>query len=157
MQDYTPIQYAVLSKLFTCRKTILGDSSQSVNPYSSTSITDIKKVFPNADTVELVKSYRSTLEITNFTKQLNDNNKLTPIERHGEKPKIKKCKNTRHEFEEIKEMIDGFLKSELDSLGIICKTKVQADEENLVIKNQIFSFRLIVIYSSFFYLIIHTR
>lgn len=36
MQDYTPIQYAVLSKLFKCKKTILDDSNQSVNPYSST-------------------------------------------------------------------------------------------------------------------------
>ncbi len=32
MQDYTPIQYAVVSRLFRCRKTILGDASQRVNP-----------------------------------------------------------------------------------------------------------------------------
>ena len=33
MQDYSPIQYKVTQKLFPCRKTVLGDTSQSVNPY----------------------------------------------------------------------------------------------------------------------------
>ena len=35
MQDYSPIQYKVIQKLYPCRKTILGDAFQSVNPYSS--------------------------------------------------------------------------------------------------------------------------
>ena len=35
MQDYTPVQYAVLARLFRCRKTVLGDATQSVNPYSA--------------------------------------------------------------------------------------------------------------------------
>ena len=35
MQDYTPVHYAVLGRLFNCRKTILGDANQSVNPYLS--------------------------------------------------------------------------------------------------------------------------
>src|SRR5699024_12048505 len=61
--------------------------------------------------------------------------KLTRIERHGERPEIKKCKNMRYEFEEIKKMIYGFLKSEIHSLGIICKTQVQAKEVNQTIKN----------------------
>lgn len=38
MQDYTPIQYAVLRELFSCPMTILGDSNQSVNPFSSSSL-----------------------------------------------------------------------------------------------------------------------
>ena len=29
MQDYSPIQYKVIQKLYPCRKTILGDASQS--------------------------------------------------------------------------------------------------------------------------------
>ncbi|MFO0507321.1 MAG: HelD family protein, partial [bacterium] len=37
MQDYTPVQYSVLSRLFRCKKTILGDVNQMVNPYSSSS------------------------------------------------------------------------------------------------------------------------
>lgn len=30
MQDYTPVQYSVLSSLFPCKKTILGDANQSI-------------------------------------------------------------------------------------------------------------------------------
>src|SRR5699024_12857077 len=41
----------------------------------------------------------------------------------------------RYEFEEIKQMIYGFLKSEFHSLGLICKTQVQAREVNQTIKN----------------------
>ncbi len=37
MQDYTPVQYSVLSRLFKCKKTILGDVNQTINPYSSSS------------------------------------------------------------------------------------------------------------------------
>ncbi len=128
MQDYTPIQYVVLSKLFRSKKTILGDRNQSVNPYSSTSIAEIKKVFPTADTVELLKSYRSTIEITNFAQQLNDNNKLIPIERHGEEPRILNCKSRMSELEEIRNLIIHFLQSDHNSLAIICKTQTQASE-----------------------------
>lgn len=35
MQDYTPVQYAVLARLFSCKKTILGDANQSVDPYNA--------------------------------------------------------------------------------------------------------------------------
>ena len=54
MQDYTPVQYAVLSRLFPCRKTILGDVSQTVNPYSASSAETIERVFPQADVVKLL-------------------------------------------------------------------------------------------------------
>lgn len=36
MQDYSPIQYKAIQKLFSCRKTVLADASQSVNPYTKT-------------------------------------------------------------------------------------------------------------------------
>ncbi|WP_342774675.1 HelD family protein [Paenibacillus dokdonensis] len=81
MQDYTPVQYAVLAACFPCKKTILGDSSQSVNPYSSTSLPAIKNVFPQAETIELLKSYRSTLEIANFAQRIRRNDRLIPVER----------------------------------------------------------------------------
>nr|WP_319490026.1 UvrD-helicase domain-containing protein [uncultured Caproiciproducens sp.] len=128
MQDYTPIQYAVLSKLFKCKMTILGDSSQSVNPYSSSSLEEINKVFTEADCVELCKSYRSTFEITNFAQKIQKDKKLIPIERHGETPTITQCTGKADEIDKIKCAIHDFLKSNYSSLGIICKTQTQADE-----------------------------
>jgi DNA helicase-2/ATP-dependent DNA helicase PcrA len=62
MQDYTPVHYAVLSKVFQCRKTILGDVRQTVNPYSASAIETMERVFPQADVMKLYRSYRSTIE-----------------------------------------------------------------------------------------------
>lgn len=128
MQDYTPVQYAVLSRLFKCKKTILGDSNQSVNPYSSSSIQEIKMIFPEADTVELLKSYRSTIEIIRFAQQINQNSRIIPIERHGPCPEIKQANNSNDEITQIKRIIEDFQGSEQRSLGIVCKTQSQAQK-----------------------------
>lgn len=128
MQDYTPIQYAVLSKLFKCKMTILGDSSQSVNPYSSSSIEEINQIYKDADCVELCKSYRSTYEITDFAQKIQENKKLVPIVRHGAEPTVTQCADKMDEFSQIKDKVNEFLQSDYSSLGIICKTQAQANE-----------------------------
>ena len=68
MQDYSPIQYKVIQKLYPCRKTILGDASQSVNPYGSSTAGMIQKAFVTGEIMKLCKSYRSTFEITSLHK-----------------------------------------------------------------------------------------
>ncbi|BFH64362.1 HelD family protein [Paenibacillus azoreducens] len=128
MQDYTPVQYAVLAKRFPCKKTILGDASQSVNPYSSTSLTAIKEVFPRAESMELLKSYRSTFEITNFALRIKPNQELVPIERHGDVPQVIRYGSLKEELDGIRELCRQFLNSKLHSLGIVCKTKTQAEQ-----------------------------
>ena len=128
MQDYTPVQYAVLSKIFNCRKTILGDVNQSVNPFSSSSAAEIQRVFPGSDHVKLLKSYRSTYEITNFAQRISSNNELEVIERHGREPVVAGFKDIPGEIAEIKRIIAGFRLTNHQSLGIICKTQRQADE-----------------------------
>ena len=55
MQDYSPIQYKVIQKLYPCRKTILGDASQSVNPYGSSTADMIQKAFTTRVIVLLLK------------------------------------------------------------------------------------------------------
>lgn len=127
MQDYTSIQYAVLAVLFKCKKTILGDSNQSVNPYSSSSIDDIKQVFPGADTVELLQSYRSTIEIIRFAQTINPDSKIIPIERHGERPQIIRAADEAGERMRLNEWINRFKQSEHRTLGIVCKTQAQAE------------------------------
>lgn len=127
MQDYTPVQYSVLSRIFTCKKTILGDVNQPVNPYSASSSEGIEQVFPQAEIVKLFRSYRSTFEITNFTLQISNNPNLIAMERHGEKPTYKGFENNKEELEEIKAQIEQFKKSNHTSLGVICKTQEQAE------------------------------
>ena len=126
MQDYTPVQYSVISRLFTCRKTILGDIGQRVNPYSASSAEAINQVFPSGDSVKLLRSYRSTWEITMFAQQIIRNPEIIPMERHGEVPSVKEFENTQDETKAIQMMISEFSNSGLQSLGIICKTDRQA-------------------------------
>ncbi len=128
MQDYTPIQYAVIKKLFHCKMTILGDSFQSVNPHTASSPELLKSVFWDADYMELRKSYRSTIEITNFAQKIKSNGRLVPIERHGEVPTIRKCAALEGQSEEIRHLMNDYVKSGYNSLGIVCKTQEQAAE-----------------------------
>ena len=126
MQDYTPVQYAVLSRLFHCKKTILGDVSQTVNPYSASSAESIEQVFPQGDVVKLFRSYRSTWEITAFAQSISANPNIIPMERHGEAPAVKRFNSNAEEIDEVKNQIHLFKNSGRQSFGIICKTQEQA-------------------------------
>ena len=137
MQDYSPIQYKVIQKLYPCRKTILGDTSQSVNPYGSSTADMIQKAFATGEIMKLCKSYRSTFEITSFAQKIQPNNELEPIMRHGEHPKILPFKNTEEEIQGIADLVNSFRNSHYTSLGIICKTESQA--KKLVQKLQIYA------------------
>ncbi len=128
MQDYSPIQYKIIQKLYPCRKTILGDACQSVNPYGSSTADMIQKAFVTGEVMKLCKSYRSTFEITNFAQRIQTNEELEAITRHGEKPTIFSFKNPEEELFAISELITTFKKSTYKSLGIICKTEMQAQE-----------------------------
>ena len=126
MQDYTPIQYAVIAKLFSCRMTILGDSHQSVNPYTSSSMERIAPFFVGTVQMELRRSYRSTIEITNFSLKIRENSSIIPMERHGDEPTVSEYGDEKAELEALCGMIADFKNSGQNSLGIITKSHEQA-------------------------------
>ena len=126
MQNYTPVQYAVLGRLFSCRKTILGDATQSVNPYSASSPEAIEKALNEAFRVTLNKSYRSTWEIMQFALKIAPNPDLIAMERHGDAPEIVVCATEAEAERRIRDEIAAFEASEHKSLAIIAKTQGQA-------------------------------
>lgn len=128
MQDYSPVQYKVIQKLYPCRKTVLGDASQSVNPYGSSTADMIQKTFSGGEVMKLCKSYRSTYEITDLARKIRANDELEPVARHGEKPQVMKYKDSNAELAGIAGLIAAFRESDYKSLGIVCKTEVQAEE-----------------------------
>lgn len=140
MQDYSAVQYKVLSMLYSCKKTILGDINQAVNPFSSSNINAIENVFGDATSMTMLKSYRSTYEITEFTKRISKNAEIEAIKRHGQAPTLTSCKSFTAEIEEIQSLIETFGESPYQSLGIICKTQKQADAlyETLNKKNRVY-------------------
>ena len=126
MQDYSPIQYKVIQKLFPCRKTVLGDAGQSVNPYGSSTAETIQKSLTASEIMKLCKSYRSTFEITDFAQKIHPNAELEPVARHGEKPQILQFGSAVEELSGIMGLISTYRTSGSKSLGIICKTEQQA-------------------------------
>lgn len=128
MQDYTPIQYAVINKLFRCKMTILGDAYQAVNPYSAASIGKIRAVFENSKCVTLCKSYRSTIEIAEFAQSISPNPDIIPVERHGERPGVIGLVTNEEQMDAIRKLILEFRQSEYTNIGIICRTSKMADE-----------------------------
>jgi DNA helicase-2/ATP-dependent DNA helicase PcrA len=122
MQDYTPVQFAVINILFKCQKTILGDFGQFINPHHLYTLEDLRKLYEDAELVELNKSYRSTYEIITFAKGIQNVASLEAIERHGAAPDLIYCRDGQEELARIKEKIGLFLNSEHVTLGIILKT-----------------------------------
>lgn len=126
MQDYTPIQYAVLNLLFKCQKTILGDFGQFINPNHLHTLADIRQLHDGAEFVRLSKSYRSTYEIISFARQIKSTNLIEAIERHGEPPAVMRCRNEQGQLAQIQKEIAGFKQRNYASLGIIAKTSEDA-------------------------------
>lgn len=126
MQDYPPIQYAVLNRMFSCQKTILGDFGQFINPNHLHSLAQLQKLYSDSRLVELNKSYRSTYEIITFAKSFQQADRLEPMERHGEAPVVISCADQKDQLEKIGEKLDAFLLGGGVSLGIILKTNSAA-------------------------------
>lgn len=122
MQDYTPVQYAVLGRLFTCRKTVLGDATQSVNPYTSATTESIKQSLKSATSVKLTKSYRSTWEIMQFALAISPNPALEAMKRQGQTPRVLVTKTSAQMIKQMCEEVNAFTESEHHSLAIIAKT-----------------------------------
>lgn len=128
MQDYSVLQYKLLTRIFNCRKTILGDAQQSVNPLSSTDYERISKAIPGSVVMKLCKSYRSTYEITEFAQRIRQNTELEVIERHGDKPVCYTLDNEEQENQKMCDIVCGFFSSDFASMGVICKTPSQAEK-----------------------------
>lgn len=128
MQDYTPVQYAVINRLFSCRKTVLGDATQSVNPYSASNAEQISSILQSATYVKLNKSYRSTWEIIQFALHISPNPDLIAMERHGEVPRFIRCQRPAQALESILVEIKDFQSSSQHSMALIAKTQKQANK-----------------------------
>lgn len=126
MQDYTPIQYAVLNRLFPCQKTILGDFGQLINPNHLHTLDDLRQLYKDAMLLKLNKSYRSTFEIIAFANKIQSDSALEPVSRHGKAPSLIPCRQKSEEILRIKEEISSYSQNGYTSLGIITKTNRDA-------------------------------
>ncbi len=95
IQDYSPAQIYYLKTLFpSSRFTLLGDLNQAIfktQEKERTLLEEIKDLFDSKKTevIRLNKSYRSTEQITNFTKGIiQAKEEIVPFAREGSLPKL---------------------------------------------------------------------
>lgn len=82
MQDYTPVQYNYLKKLFSNQtKLLLVDEFQQLYAGRS-NLQSIQTFFTKAHTLRLNRSYRSTAEIMSFASKFISQN-IDVVDRHG--------------------------------------------------------------------------
>ncbi|MBB1079545.1 AAA family ATPase [Limosilactobacillus sp. STM2_1] len=133
VQDYDAYQLAYLKYRFPRAKfTLLGDLNQAIFTHenSRSLLQQLGTMFDPEKTkvVQLTKSYRSTKQITDFTKHiLVDGEAIEAFEREGAKPQI--CE-TKTEDEAVTAVVDALnkYKKEHDAVAIIGKTLADSEE-----------------------------
>lgn len=100
MQDYNIFQYAVLDRIFGCKKTILGDRYQVLFYDEGETVVDVlRHVFVKKNgkggcvIKELASSYRSTAEITKYCNEIIGGGVAcgNAVDRHGARPEVVEC------------------------------------------------------------------
>ena len=138
MQDYNVFQYAVLKKLFSCPKTLLGDKNQTLL-YENGEILNyvLTHVFPEAKTLFLKKSYRSTKEITEFCSKIIGDTETIPFHRMGKEPVVKKERSKKAVLEQVVNVLKEWDDEKFTTAAVLCKDEDEAFMVYEALKDQV--------------------
>ena len=136
-QDYTKTQYMMLFKIFkNAEFTILGDVNQTINPYYKyESLNIIGKLLSTSRYIELLKTYRSSEEIIEFTNEILGLQFVSAIRRNNKREVIK-----RNDIDDIRVFLISdinTLQREYKSVAVITKTDEEASYIYDLIKDSI--------------------
>lgn len=133
IQDYTPYQLAFIQQNFPrARFTLLGDLNQAIftKKASYTLLNELNKLFPVDQTkvVQLTKSYRSTKQITEFSRQLLlDGAAIQPFDRDGDLPTIYTATSQTLLLKQAVKQLQVNQQADLTT-AIICRTLNQCQQ-----------------------------
>lgn len=127
MQDYSYLQYVILSYLFSCKMTILGDKAQTIDATERDVLMFLPKIL-GKDIRKMVmnKSYRNTVEIAQYANSISDNTEMELFERHG-----KKVEEWKAEKKETVDFVVNKMKNleeKYETIAIITMTEKEALE-----------------------------
>lgn len=143
-QDYTKLQYIILSKIFKKASfTILGDVNQTINPYYKyNSLEEICEIFNvKSRYLELTKTYRSSENIINYINNILGLNYVVAIRKGDNKEVISRCEN-----DNLKEMLladINYLKNIGKSVAIITKNDSEAEYLYELLSNEVMGLELL--------------
>jgi DNA helicase II / ATP-dependent DNA helicase PcrA len=132
-QDYTPFQFAYIKNLFPYSKmTLLGDMNQAIysGPTGSPTIfAEAALDFGDKETYKLTKTYRSTKQIVEFTRELIEGgNLIEPFNRFGPKPVVVNPGKHIDHTERTIRLISDLKNKDHKNIAIICKTAAESIE-----------------------------
>ncbi|MBB6669376.1 RNA polymerase recycling motor HelD [Cohnella nanjingensis] len=134
-QDYSAFQYEYIKKLFPrARMTVLGDFGQAIFTQATKlqgADSPLVRLYGEAETslIRLVRSYRSTREIVEFTKSmLPDGEEIVPFERGGQKPLLTRLDGGEKRDAQILADIAALRAEGFDSIAVITKTAAESQE-----------------------------
>ncbi|OWA33677.1 helicase [Saccharibacillus sp. O16] len=145
VQDYTPFQLEFLKRLFPrARMTALGDLNQAIYGHDS-ALDDYDPLLnlygrDESMVLRLTRSYRSTREITEFTKaMLPEGEAIQAFTRSGEKPVVQRfAPEAEAEMDEaIIADIENLRERGLDYTAIICKTQSECNALQARLKDRL--------------------
>lgn len=139
IQDYTPFQLAYMKYKFPrARYTMLGDLNQSIftKKNSQTLLSEAQSLFDADETrvVQLVHSYRSTKQITDFTKAiLTNGQRIEPFNRNGDLPNLLMSQSVDESVQQVIGQLEENNKRKFTT-AIIAKTLEDATELHELLK-----------------------
>lgn len=131
IQDYTPFQLAFLKFSFPRAKfTVLGDLNQAIftKDNANNLSRDFAKLFDSdrVERVNLTQTYRSTQQITDFTKYiLKGGQNIEAFNRSGQKPRVKLSPNEGDMLHQLQQQLTEYSQQH-DTTAIITKTLADA-------------------------------
>ena len=135
-QDYNKLQYIIISKIFARADfTILGDINQNINPYYHyESLEELNPILKNdSKYLELLKTYRSSPEIIEYTNKILNLNHVNAIRESSHKPVV-----FRKHINNLKDQLlsdINTLKDQYSSVAIITKDNNEAEKIYSLIKD----------------------
>ncbi len=134
MQDYSPLQYLILARLFPCRMTILGDRAQTMEEKTQ----DVTRFLPkilgkDIHMLEMKRSYRNTVEIASYAAAITGIRDLDLFLRHGKPVEEKTFPGIHHALEAVEKELDW---ERYETAAILTMTQQEAWEVKEALKKQ---------------------
>lgn len=130
-QDYTLLQIHMLRKIFPNSSfTILGDVNQTINPYYMyESLNQMSDIFDGKGKyIELLKTYRSSEEIINYTNEILGINNLCSVRKSNNIPVTFKDADMENALDEMISDIDKMKQSGINRIAIIAKNEYESSD-----------------------------
>ncbi|HJA92947.1 MAG TPA: AAA family ATPase [Candidatus Eisenbergiella merdipullorum] len=135
-QDFGMLVYRVLdSCIRECTYTIMGDVSQNIHfGYGLNDWEELKSLLLSGDRDYfgiLKKSYRNTVEISEFAARILEHGSFTPysaepIIRHGDPVRVLKTENRSGLIRKCTEICQGWQEKGFDTIAVICRNREEA-------------------------------